>query len=138
MSYLWSKVIPNPAGKQHQNDVVSTSMRRVASTLIRRHFNVVYPLGNRVALVRYSEDPTIRGCAGWYLDHFAAARATPPPPSLPPPPAPPPPPPHHTHTQHYNTDELLTKDICFLTIKENTEHVKSFSISCIYIWKYLV
>ena len=37
----------NPAGKQHQNDVVSTSMRRdhVASTLIRRHFNVVCPLG---------------------------------------------------------------------------------------------
>ena len=35
-----------PAGK-HQNDVVSTSMRRdhVASTLIRRHFNVVCPLG---------------------------------------------------------------------------------------------
>ena len=35
-----------PAGKQHQNDVVSTSMRRdhVASTLIRRHFNVVCPL----------------------------------------------------------------------------------------------
>ena len=32
-----------PAGTQHQNDVVSTSMRRdhVASTLIRRHFNVV-------------------------------------------------------------------------------------------------
>ena len=31
-----------------QNDVVSTSMRRdhVASTLIRRHFNVVCPLGN--------------------------------------------------------------------------------------------
>ena len=36
-----------PAGTQHQNDVVSTSMRRdhVASTLIRRHFNVVCPLG---------------------------------------------------------------------------------------------
>ena len=33
----------DPAGTQHQNDVVSTSMRRdhVASTLIRRHFNVV-------------------------------------------------------------------------------------------------
>ena len=32
---------------QHQNDVVSTSMRRdhVASTFIRRHFNVVCPLG---------------------------------------------------------------------------------------------
>ena len=32
-----------PAGTQHQNDVVSTSMRRdhVASTLIRRHFNFV-------------------------------------------------------------------------------------------------
>ena len=39
--------IANPAGTQHQNDVVSTSMRRdhVASTLIRRHFNVVCPLG---------------------------------------------------------------------------------------------
>ena len=38
---------PGPAGTQHQNDVVSTSMRRdhVASTLIRRHFNVVCPLG---------------------------------------------------------------------------------------------
>ena len=37
----------NPAGTQHQNDVVSTSMRRdhVASTLIRRHFNVVCPRG---------------------------------------------------------------------------------------------
>ena len=37
-----------PAGIQHQNDVVSTSMRRdhVASTLIRRHFNVVCPLGS--------------------------------------------------------------------------------------------
>ena len=36
-----------PAGTQHQNDVISTSMRRdhVASTLIRRHFNVVCPLG---------------------------------------------------------------------------------------------
>ena len=36
-----------PAGTQHQNDVLSTSMRRdhVASTLIRRHFNVVCPLG---------------------------------------------------------------------------------------------
>ena len=36
-----------PAGTQHQNDVVSTSMRRdhVASTLIRRHINVVCPLG---------------------------------------------------------------------------------------------
>ena len=36
-----------PAGTQHQNDVVSTSMRRdyVASTLIRRHFNVVFLLG---------------------------------------------------------------------------------------------
>ena len=38
---------PYPAGTQHQNDVVSTSMRRdhVASTLIRRHFNIVCPLG---------------------------------------------------------------------------------------------
>ena len=38
-----------PAGKQHQNDVVSTSMQRdhVASTLILRHFNVVSPLGVR-------------------------------------------------------------------------------------------
>ena len=38
----------HPAGTQHQNDVVSTSMRRdhVASTLIRRHFNVVCPLGS--------------------------------------------------------------------------------------------
>ena len=37
----------DPAGTQHQNDVVSTSMRRdhVASTLIRRHFNVVCLLG---------------------------------------------------------------------------------------------
>ena len=37
----------HPAGTQHQNDVVSTSMRRdhVASTLIRRHFNVLFPLG---------------------------------------------------------------------------------------------
>ena len=37
----------SPAGTQHQNDVVSTSMRRdhVASTLIRRHFNVVCLLG---------------------------------------------------------------------------------------------
>ena len=36
-----------PAGTQHQNDVVSTSMRRdhVTSTFIRRHFNVVCPLG---------------------------------------------------------------------------------------------
>ena len=36
-----------PAGTQYQNDVVSTSMRRdhVASTLTRRHFNVVCPLG---------------------------------------------------------------------------------------------
>ena len=35
------------AGTQHQNDVVSTSMRRdhVASTLIRHHFNVVCLLG---------------------------------------------------------------------------------------------
>ena len=34
----------DPAGTQHQNDVVSTSMRRdhVASTLIRRHVNVVF------------------------------------------------------------------------------------------------
>ena len=40
---LWNK----PAGTQRQSDVVSTSMRRdhVASTLIRRHFNVVCPLG---------------------------------------------------------------------------------------------
>ena len=39
-----------PAGTQYQNDVVSTSMRRdhVASTLIRRHFNVVCLLGNVV------------------------------------------------------------------------------------------
>ena len=31
----------------HQNDIVSTSMRRdhVASTLIRRHFNIVCLLG---------------------------------------------------------------------------------------------
>ena len=38
---------PSPAGTQHQNDVVSASMRRdhVASTLIRRHFAVVCPLG---------------------------------------------------------------------------------------------
>ena len=37
----------HPAGTQHQNDVASTSMRRdhVASTLIRRHFNVMCPLG---------------------------------------------------------------------------------------------
>ena len=37
----------DPAGTQHQNDVVSTSMRRdhVVSTLIKRHFNVVCPLG---------------------------------------------------------------------------------------------
>ena len=36
-----------PAGTQYQNDVVSTSTRRddVASTLIRRHFNVVCSLG---------------------------------------------------------------------------------------------
>ena len=39
--------IPVTAGTQHQNDVVSTSMRsdHVASTLIRRHFNIVCPLG---------------------------------------------------------------------------------------------
>ena len=32
-----------PADTQHQNDVISTSMRRdhVTSTLIQRHFNVV-------------------------------------------------------------------------------------------------
>ena len=37
-----------PVGTQHQNDVVSKSMRRdhVASTLIRHHFNVVCPLGS--------------------------------------------------------------------------------------------
>ena len=37
-----------PAGTQHQNDVISTSMRRdhVALTLMRRHFNVVCPLGS--------------------------------------------------------------------------------------------
>ena len=36
-----------PAGIWCQNDVVSTSMRRdhVASTLIRRHFYVICPLG---------------------------------------------------------------------------------------------
>ena len=41
-----------PAGTQYQNDVVSTSMRRdhVASTLIRRHFNVVCPLGAHSAV----------------------------------------------------------------------------------------
>ena len=45
----------NPAGTQHQNDVVSTSMRRdhVASTLIRRHFNVVCLLG-RVTITEHS------------------------------------------------------------------------------------
>ena len=39
-------------GTQHQNDVVSTSMRRdhVASTLIRRHFNVVCPLGGDIRI----------------------------------------------------------------------------------------
>ena len=38
---------PLPAGTQRENDVVSTSMRRdhVASTLIRRHFDVVFLLG---------------------------------------------------------------------------------------------
>ena len=43
-----------PAGTQHQNDVVPTSMRRdhVASTLKRRHFNVVCPLGLLVFVKR--------------------------------------------------------------------------------------
>ena len=45
--YLNRHVFVMPAGTQHQNDVVSTSVRRdhVASTLIRRHFNVVCLLG---------------------------------------------------------------------------------------------
>ena len=39
----------NPVGKWCQNDIVSTSMRRhdVASTLIGRHFYVMFPLGKR-------------------------------------------------------------------------------------------
>ena len=42
-----------PAGTQYQNDVVSSSMRRdhVASTSIRRHFNVVCPLGGDSVLL---------------------------------------------------------------------------------------
>ena len=38
-----------PVGIWCQNDVVSTSMRRnhVASTLIRRHFHVMCPLGSQ-------------------------------------------------------------------------------------------
>ena len=42
----------SPADTQHQNDVVLTSMRRdhVASTLIRRHFNVVCPLGSMLGI----------------------------------------------------------------------------------------
>ena len=37
----------DPSGHMVQNDAVSTSMRRhdVASTLIRRQFYVIYPLG---------------------------------------------------------------------------------------------
>ena len=48
---LWST---HPAGTQHQNDVVSTSMRHdhVASTLIRRHFDVVCPLGKILPVKR--------------------------------------------------------------------------------------
>ena len=47
MFISFHNISPNPAGTQHQNDVISTSMRRdhVASTLIRRHFNVLCPLG---------------------------------------------------------------------------------------------
>ena len=47
LKFLTHQSLYIPAGTQHQNDVVSTSMRRdhVASTLIRRHFNVVCPLG---------------------------------------------------------------------------------------------
>ena len=46
MFISFHNITPTPAGTQHQNDVVPTSMRRdhVASTLIRRHFNVVCPL----------------------------------------------------------------------------------------------
>ena len=46
-NYIYIENFKYPAGTQHQNDVVSTSMRHdhVASTLIRRHFNVVCPLG---------------------------------------------------------------------------------------------
>ena len=45
---FWGK----PAGTQHQNDVVSTSMRRdhVASSLIRRQFNVVCQLGSMIII----------------------------------------------------------------------------------------
>ena len=50
-------ILTNHQAGKHQNDV-STSMRRdhVASTLIRRHFNVVCPLG-RALIVR----------SKWYL-----------------------------------------------------------------------
>ena len=50
VDFIFISVVDYPAGTQYQNDVVSTSMRRdhVASTLIRRHFNVVCPLGKIV------------------------------------------------------------------------------------------
>ena len=69
-----------PAGTQHQNDVVSTSMRRddVASTLIRRHFNVVCLLGYvvhpRVATRLSKSHPLIfiqiHTAAGYYKCSF--------------------------------------------------------------------
>ena len=48
---FWLPIASLPAGTQYQNDIVSTSMRRdhVASTLIRRHFNVVCSLGLSLA-----------------------------------------------------------------------------------------
>ena len=62
----------DPAGTQHQNDVVSTSMRRdhVASTLIRRHFNVVCPLGT----ISYNNR---RGSQVWVLYLFLDQNKTP-------------------------------------------------------------
>ena len=60
----------NPAGTQHQNDVVSTSMRRdhVASTLIRRHFNVVCPLGSSRVI---SQQWCRWGLASWCLSRHS-------------------------------------------------------------------
>ena len=58
-----------PAGTQHQNDVVSTSMRRdhVASTLIRRHFNVVCLQGYFAFVLSFLFPifSSRKGCVSW-------------------------------------------------------------------------
>ena len=86
-SYCKSSI---PACKQHQNDVVSTSMRRdhVASTLIRRHFHVVCPLGyfsvsiqSTINSIAVSLDVVIE----WYKILSSFRWNDPPPPPPPPP-----------------------------------------------------